>query len=92
MNMVDEFTTGGKYSFTIDGKPHVLTELTFADFEAFSTEEDPYKRAQMMQDLLFQNAQKRTADAIKKLSPKAVGELFRKYSGMTPGESSASPE
>lgn len=91
--MVDEFTTTDqKYSFTINGKAHTLPAVTFAQIESFSEERDTVKRVLLMHDILFTRAPKRTADAIRSLTPAQVGDLFRRYTGMMPGESSASSE
>lgn len=91
--MVDEFSTKSrKYNFKIDGKAHTLPALSFGDFERFTEAEDDGIRADMMREILFRNAPKRTSDAIRTLAPEDVGDLFRKYAGLTPGESSASAE
>lgn len=90
--MADFSTADNKFSFSIDGKPHVLPGLTYAHLEAFGATEDPAKRAKLMEEVLFEHAPKRTVDAIKSLSPVQVGQLFREYAGLTPGELPASSE
>jgi hypothetical protein len=92
--MVDSFSSAAPYSFEIDGKPYTLPGLSFGDIDtvADAMSGDVGEQLKAARAILFSRADKRTIDAIKSLGVGALGNLFRKWAGVEPGDSSSSPE
>jgi len=92
--MVDSFTSAKPYSFEIDGKAYTLPGLSFGDIDtvAEAMTGDAGQQLNATRDILFGRCNAKTQDAIKTLAIAELGNLFRKWTGVAPGESSSSPE
>ena len=92
--MVDSFTSAKPYSFEIDGKPYTLPGISFGDIDtvAEAMNGDAGQQLTAARDILFSRSNAKTETAIKTLAIPELGKLFRKWTGVAPGESSSSPE
>lgn len=93
--MVDSFSTKeNRYSFEIDDKPYLMGSLTFGDVDEVAEFAviPAAQQYEFIKKLLVSRTDKRTFDAICKLSIPQVAILFKKWSGLNTGESEASAE
>lgn len=93
--MVTSFSTAeNKYNFEIDGKPYFLRRIAFGETALIEQIADtpPQQIPNLARDLIAQFGDKRTSEAVGTLSISQVGQLFREWAGLTPGESSSSAD
>ena len=81
---MQSFTTDD-YVFRIDGVQHSLPELSIDGFEriaALYEIKNPVQQVAAFRDALIAEAAPETAAAIRKLSPRKAGELFKGWTGI----------
>lgn len=88
--------TSTPFTFKLDGKAFQLKRLGFGDIEtaaqAQGASDDPIVAIRLMSDLLATKADKRTLTAINSMEPLQLRDLFQRWAGLNPGESSTSGE
>ncbi|WP_353809075.1 hypothetical protein [Agromyces sp. SYSU T00194] len=93
---VPEYTTT-PFSFKIDGTAYTMKRLGFGDLEQAAevqaaAQQNPLAAIKLMHELLSSKTDKRTMNALNTLDPSALQDLFKRWAGITPGESSTSGE